>query len=154
MTPITQQSSDTLRTACTAAMQHLEAEEPDVFTIASALTNTARIVAASLSQGASEPQRIIRAVCTMFETRPEEMFSESRVPTTTLSRQVAMFLLRKRTTENLVTIGKRFGRDHTTVVHAVQHIGQCVKSDGFLAGQISLIEKQLNKAAVEETVTA
>lgn len=148
MTPLTQQSRDTLRTACTAAMQHLEAEEPDVFTIAGALMNTARIVAAQLAQGADEPQRIIRAVATMFEVNPAQLASESRLPTVNEARQVACFLLRKRTTEKLETIGKRFNRDHTTVVHAVQHIDRRVMTEGFLAGQISLIEKQLNKAAV------
>ena len=45
------------------------------------------------------------------------------------ARQIAIYLIRKLTNLSLPEIGKEFGRDHTTILHAVNKIETAVKSD-------------------------
>ena len=45
------------------------------------------------------------------------------------ARQIAIYLIRKLTNLSLPEIGKEFGRDHTTILHAVNKIETAVKGD-------------------------
>ena len=45
------------------------------------------------------------------------------------ARQIAIYLIRKLTNFSLPEIGKEFGRDHTTILHAVNKIEVAVKGE-------------------------
>ncbi|HBQ38023.1 MAG: hypothetical protein A3I71_06640 [Omnitrophica WOR_2 bacterium RIFCSPLOWO2_02_FULL_63_16] len=65
-----------------------------------------------------------------FRISPEELSSARRQRSILYPRQVAMFLCRSLTDASLPEIGRAFGgRDHTTVLHAVEKIGQELAQD-------------------------
>jgi chromosomal replication initiator protein len=61
-----------------------------------------------------------------------------------LPRQVAIFLSRELTTCSLTQIGQHFGgRDHTTVLHAIQKIREKMNEDVSLKSAILQLTKEL-----------
>lgn len=63
------------------------------------------------------------AACQYFDVSIDDMLSGRRTTAISYPRQVAMYLCRKLTPHGFAEIGRRFGgRDHTTVIHAVQKI--------------------------------
>ena len=66
---------------------------------------------------------IIETVSRYFDLRPEEFKSQKRNRSISFPRQIAMYLCRDIIGLSLPKIGDEFGgRDHTTVIHAVQKI--------------------------------
>lgn len=66
---------------------------------------------------------IMRVVCAQYGVTQADMVSSDRRPGVVKARHVAMYLARALTVFSLPNIGRRFGgRDHTTVMHAVQKI--------------------------------
>ncbi|MFH0942386.1 MAG: chromosomal replication initiator protein DnaA, partial [Chloroflexota bacterium] len=63
---------------------------------------------------------VIDAVAIDFKITLEDIKSRKRDKETALARQVAMYLLRAETDCSLAQIGKEFGRDHSTVMHACE----------------------------------
>ncbi len=65
------------------------------------------------------------------------------------ARQVAMYVAKKLTNASLKTIGLHFGgRDHTTVVHAVQTIEAALQNDESLRRDIEDIERKIDIATL------
>jgi chromosomal replication initiator protein len=61
-----------------------------------------------------------------------------------LPRQVAMYLINKLIKPTLKENGQYFGgRDHSTVLHAINTIRDRIKIESLLAQQVLDIEKQL-----------
>lgn len=89
----------------------------------------------SLSQPKGEPtlQAIIAAVTEFYGVRLTDLQSKGRQRSIALPRQVCMYLARRCTRHSLEEIGGFFGgRDHTTVMHAVETIDQRRTSDSEL----------------------
>jgi hypothetical protein len=73
-----------------------------------------------------------------------ELKQTSRKPSIELPRQIAMYLIRKKTQLGLKEIGKHFGnRDHTTVLHACQQIESKLKSDVPLQQTLNTIQAEI-----------
>src|SRR5262249_8515775 len=92
------------------------------------------------------PQRIVtveqiqRVVADHYGIPEEAMKVRKRTNSIAFPRQVAMFLCRELTELSLSEIGSRVGgRDHTTVMHAREKIGQAREEDP----QIRLILQRL-----------
>lgn len=67
---------------------------------------------------------IIEAVARFFDIKTSDFKSQSRCRDVTYPRQIAMYLCREMTSLSLPRIGDVFGgRDHTTVLHACEKIG-------------------------------
>lgn len=65
-------------------------------------------------------ESIKRAVCQHYGLLPIEMVSARRSSAVAQPRQMAMYLCRQLTPRSLPDIGRAFGgRDHSTVIHAV-----------------------------------
>ena len=64
-----------------------------------------------------------------FDLTVEDLRSSSRVARVTWARQVAMYLSRELTGATLPAIGKAFGRNHTTVMHACKRTAQRIAED-------------------------
>ncbi|MGI9461461.1 MAG: chromosomal replication initiator protein DnaA [Alphaproteobacteria bacterium] len=65
---------------------------------------------------------IQQMIANYYDITLEELLSKSRLQDIARPRQIAMYLAKKATTRSLPSIGKRFRRDHTTVIHAVRTI--------------------------------
>src|SRR5690606_5499338 len=66
---------------------------------------------------------IIDVVSRYFDLRPEEFRSQKRSRNIAYPRQIAMYLCRELIGLSLPKIGSEFGgRDHTTVIHAIEKI--------------------------------
>jgi len=86
----------------------------------------------SMPQPKGEPtlQAIISAVTEFYGVRLTDLQSKGRQRSIALPRQVCMFLARRCTRHSLEEIGGFFGgRDHTTVMHAVETVEEKCKAD-------------------------
>jgi chromosomal replication initiator protein len=74
-----------------------------------------------------------RIVADYFQIGTSDLKGKKRTQTVTLPRQIAMYIIRELTEYSTTEIGLEFGgRDHTTVMHAVQKIEERMKKDGSL----------------------
>ena len=65
---------------------------------------------------------IISEVCRFYSIEEQILRGTQRNKQTVEARQVAMYLIRKMTTLSLPDIGREFGKDHATVIHALSKI--------------------------------
>ncbi|HEY2386038.1 MAG TPA: chromosomal replication initiator protein DnaA [Candidatus Binatia bacterium] len=73
-------------------------------------------------RGRATADRIEQLVATELGVEARTLRSAARETRVVFARQVAMFLLRDRLGLSFAAIGERYGRDHTTVLHAVRVI--------------------------------
>lgn len=86
---------------------------------------------------------IENAVAARFGLTREAMRCLTRARAVARPRQIAMFLAREITDHSLPRIGRHFGRDHTTVLHAVRKITEQRQHDSELNHQIHVLEQTL-----------
>lgn len=87
---------------------------------------------------------IIDAVSSYFNVKFADMKSKKRTKSISMPRQVAMYLLRDKMNLSLQEIGALFGgRDHSTVLHAVNTIADKNKESREVQLILSTIEKEL-----------
>jgi chromosomal replication initiator protein len=89
-------------------------------------------------------ESIISTVSQYYEIPQTEMIGASRKQPLARQRQVAMYVCREHTVLSLPKIGAAFGgRDHTTVMHAVDKITGLIQSDKSVFDDVSTITQQL-----------
>jgi chromosomal replication initiator protein len=70
-------------------------------------------------------ETIEKAVCSYFSITPNDLKGKSKKKEIAMGRQIAMYLSKTMTESSLKTIGLHFGgRDHSTVIHAVNTVGK------------------------------
>ena len=74
-----------------------------------------------------------------------DLCSQRRSRDVTVPRQIAMYLCREMTDASLLKIGKSFGRDHSTVIHAHKEIAGTLRTsaDAEVAFQVKRIINEL-----------
>jgi chromosomal replication initiator protein len=88
--------------------------------------------------------QIQQAVLEEFDVTPTDLHSRKRTRSIVVPRQIGMYLARRFTSSSLGEIGLYFGgRDHTTVLHAVQKIEKQRESDVGLRRRLETIESGL-----------
>jgi chromosomal replication initiator protein len=75
--------------------------------------------------------------------RVEDIDSRRRLASLAHPRQVAMFLARKHTNASLQDIGAAFGRDHSTVLHALRNVESKMETDAPLRSMIEQFAQAL-----------
>ncbi|HEX9334135.1 MAG TPA: chromosomal replication initiator protein DnaA [Anaerolineales bacterium] len=91
-----------------------------------------------------EPQKIIELVAKEWQTTVEALLGRDRSQKIAQPRQVAMYLLRKETDASLPQIGEVLGgRDHTTVMYAIQKIAGDIETKTDLRKRVVNIKQQL-----------
>ena len=91
-------------------------------------------------------EEILSMTAAAFGFSPEDMQSPSRRQPLVLSRQIAMYLCRELTDLSLPKIGKLFGgRDHTTVIHAVDKVTRLLPTDPTVFQHVSELSLALRK---------
>ena len=90
-----------------------------------------------------DPARILtmasiqKAVADYYTVHVEDLKSRARNRSVVVPRQVAMFLCRRHTHKSFPEIGEAFGgKDHTTVIHAVENVERRMKVDDQLRKQV------------------
>ena len=88
-------------------------------------------------------EAIKRLVCDRYNVRPAEMDSPRRARSVARPRQVAMYLAKQLTSLSLPDIGRKFGRDHSTVLYGVRKIEGLMTKDKALAEEVAALRRQL-----------
>ena len=89
---------------------------------------------------------IENAVAARFGLTREEMRRITHARAVARPRQIAMYLAREITDHSLPRIGNHFGRDHTTVLHAVRRIAKLAAADPVIAAQVQGCRELLARA--------
>ena len=87
------------------------------------------------------------AVCAVHGVSREDLLSARRSAPVTRARQQAMFLARELTPLSLTEIARGFGRDHTTVMHAVRQVAGRMKPGSDTATAVHRVRADLGKPA-------
>jgi len=90
------------------------------------------------------PGEIIEATARFYELKPRQITGKKRQRKIVRGRHMTMFLLREDLKMNLEDVGNVLGgRDHTTIMHAVEKIEEACKRDEKLRGELELLRKQI-----------
>ena len=87
---------------------------------------------------------IQKKVAEFYNISVKEMQSSRRARTVARPRQIAMFLAKQLTSRSLPEIGRKFDRDHTTVMHAVRKIEELILEDTSLAESVDTLKRMLD----------
>lgn len=90
-------------------------------------------------------------VAAEFGVEVRELLSDRRANRVAVPRHVAMYLARRATGYSLPQIGRDFGRDHTTVMHACAHVEALAARDAAFAAQVERLRQAL--AGEDEAAT-
>ncbi len=96
------------------------------------LPNVARAIADMFKKEGSAlptPGLIVSQVCKFYSIEESVIRGTLKNKGTNEARQIAIYLIRKLTNLSLPEIGREFGRDHTTILHACNKIETAMKGD-------------------------
>ena len=89
-------------------------------------------------------EMIIAEVSTVYGVSPDDIRSNKRSSQISNARKVAIYVVREITQMPLASIGTEFGgRDHSTIVYAVNNISSSIKKDSNLNNLVSDIIKNI-----------
>ena len=86
---------------------------------------------------------IQKRVAEYFNISVKEMQSSRRARNVARPRQIAMYLAKHLTSRSLPEIGRKFDRDHTTVMHAVRKVEELIVEDTSMAESIESLRRSL-----------
>jgi chromosomal replication initiator protein len=89
---------------------------------------------------------ILDAAAQEFGVEREALLARDRRPTVATARQVAMYLARELTEHSLPEIGRGIGgRNHSTVLHAVNRVGAALRTDGDVRTAVDNLRRRLSR---------
>lgn len=88
-------------------------------------------------------KRIQVAVAEFYGLRALDLVSDRRTHNLVIPRHVAMYLSKMLTPRSLPEIGRRFNRDHTTVLSAVRNLEKRLPTDAKLAADVAELTRRL-----------
>ena len=110
-------------------------------------TELAEIALADLLPVSAEiqPQSVVDLVAKSFNLTSDRLISRDRSRSIALPRQIAMYLMRREIDISLPQIGKELGgRDHSTVMYAIDKITDLLERDERLRRQVVQIRQKLH----------
>ncbi len=111
------------------------------------INNTGKILAdiiANPVKKAINPKEIITTVSGFYDVSVRDLIKKGRKKEIVKPRQIAMYLMRSEIKASYPNIGERLGgRDHTTVIHAVEKVKADIENDKILEQEIRLIKEKL-----------
>jgi chromosomal replication initiator protein len=92
---------------------------------------------------------IQKRVAEHFHITVEDLKAKSRKKEVVVPRQIAIYLVKENTDYSLKSIGYHFGgRDHSTVIHAIQTVNDLMKTDKDLKTSIMDIQKSFKTSRI------
>ncbi|HEX6237495.1 MAG TPA: chromosomal replication initiator protein DnaA [Acidimicrobiales bacterium] len=92
------------------------------------------------------PQLILDETSALFGFTNEEIVSKHRQRPLVTARQIAMYVMRELTDLSYPNIARVFGgRDHTTVIHAVEKIGALMSKDRQIYDQVTRLQQSVRQ---------
>lgn len=92
---------------------------------------------------------IQKTVSDYFNVNPEMLKAKTRKKEIVIARQVAMYFSKDYTNHSLKSIGYHFGgRDHSTVIHAVQSVNDMIDTNAKFRYSIDELKKKLKIRAI------
>lgn len=89
-------------------------------------------------------EKIISEVSTVYGVSPDDIRSNKRSSQISTARKVAIYVVREITQMPLASIGTEFGgRDHSTIVYAVNNVSEGLKKDTNLRNLVNDIIKNI-----------
>jgi chromosomal replication initiator protein len=89
-------------------------------------------------------EKIINEVAAIYNVTNEDMRSQSRSAQISTARQVAIYVISKTTSLSYTAIGQEFGgRDHSTIVYAINKVKNIIKKDNSYRASIEDIIKNM-----------
>ncbi len=87
---------------------------------------------------------ILRLISKQYNISRNDLLSARRTRSIVRPRQIGMYLAKELTKRSLPEIGRKFGgRDHTTVIHAINKVKQLMAEDRNLRDEIQLLTRLL-----------
>ncbi|MCA9731419.1 MAG: chromosomal replication initiator protein DnaA [Deferribacteres bacterium] len=92
---------------------------------------------------------ILKIVANYYHIPEDFLKAKTRKKEVALARQIAMYMSKQHTKHSLKTIGLHFGgRDHSTVIHAINSIEENMKQDKVLSNDLGEINKKINLSSI------
>lgn len=105
---------------------------------------TMGLPATSVREVKVRPIKVVSTVAKYFDYRNKDLLGKSRKADLVEARHIAMFLLRDSLNIQLTKVGEIMGgRDHTTVMHAVEKMKSEVDSNGDIRRKVTAIKQAL-----------
>lgn len=93
-------------------------------------------------------QDVMEAVSRYYSVSINDMTGQSRIREILMPRQIAMYICKKHLSLTHVRLGELFsGRDHTTVMNAVEKIEKKIHNDSQLLREVRALENELGLAS-------
>ncbi|MFP5518597.1 MAG: helix-turn-helix domain-containing protein, partial [Bdellovibrionia bacterium] len=97
------------------------------------------------TQSSISVEEIMKLVADHFQVRIQDMKSSTRAKPIVVPRQICMYLIKKFLDKSLVDIGKAFGgKDHTTVMNALERVKNLQATDQDLSNDIEELETRIH----------
>ncbi len=88
---------------------------------------------------------IQKTVAAHFNINADLLRDKTRKKEIVLPRQIAMYMVKEMTNHSLKTIGLHFGgRDHSTVLHAINHVEMLIEQDDSLLEIVMSLRQKMN----------
>ncbi len=92
---------------------------------------------------------IQKTVSEYFDVKLDDLKAKTRKKEIVTARQVAMFFSKENTNHSLKSIGYHFGgRDHTTVIHAVQTVNDLIDTDSTIRYAVNELRKKFRMSSL------
>jgi len=92
----------------------------------------------------TEIEDIIKAVSETTKVKPSDIISKKRTKGISTSRQIAIYLSRKYTSQTYKEIGEKFGgRDHSTIITSISNIEKLMLDDEQIAKLVNKLSKEI-----------
>lgn len=92
---------------------------------------------------AKTPDDVILIVADYFKLNKSDITGSARQKEFLIPRQISMYLIRKELKASFEQIGEEFGRNHTTVMHAVGKIIKEMRKDQRLMRDVNAIKQEM-----------
>lgn len=112
------------------------------------LSDVQNVIKSIVSSNQPIPQiteKIILEVSRNYNVSVDDLYSKKRDINISNPRQIAMYIMRHVTGMTFQEIGKKFGRNYSTVIHSIGTVEDKIEEDSSLKAQISDIIKNVQE---------
>lgn len=91
------------------------------------------------------PEKIIKTVCDHFDLNADGLKGRCRGKELVHARYVIFYLIRKHTSMTLKAAGLLFNRDHTTVIHGIEHLGNIMDTEPNVRDEVEMLASHIKQ---------